>query len=107
MTDDLRERVAKALCDADDGGNVDIIFKAAVHVGDCTNDPWTCAVCQKEHYYTLADTVLAFFQPGDVLPNGWVAPDDASDRMIEALWEDNADTAWQAMRAAAIRGKEG
>jgi hypothetical protein len=65
MTDDLRERLAQVLRKADD-------------------DAWLYPLCEKEYYEGLADIVLTQFRPGDVLPNGWVAPDEATDAMANA-----------------------
>lgn len=55
---EMLERAARALCETDDGGITDIIFSVQEHDGDCTNQPYTCPVCQAEHYTVLARAVL-------------------------------------------------
>lgn len=47
---DTVEKVARALCDADDGGVTELIFQATEHRGDCTKEAFTCALCQVEMY---------------------------------------------------------
>ena len=54
---DMISIMARALCDADEGGNTDLIFQATEHHGDCTKEIFTCSLCQVEDYTTLAKAV--------------------------------------------------
>lgn len=85
MTDDLRERVAEAI--------------KVAHVNDLS-------ACDFRAY---AEAALCSLQPGDVLPNGWVAPNEISNEMEkEAIWlKESVHEDWKAMRAAAIRERKG
>ena len=97
MTDDLRERVAMA------------IFIAGGYPIDAV--PFDRHKLREE-FLACADAALEILQPGDVLPNGWVAPDDATSKMLEAFADSNKPNvpycrSYRAMRAAAIREREG
>ena len=90
MTDDLIERMTRAIsADA----------RTRKHPGN-----WA------KHAAYAARGVL---QPGDVLPNGWVAPDRLSRDMMEAYHDYEGEYScrghetWLAMRATAIREREG
>ena len=127
MTDDLRERMAQTIHNA------------------VMAEEWSSRRedgLARRHFRNVAETVLEMIQPGDVLPNGWVAPDEATEEMIRAIvaihgapdkeldqmepipgtgqgdlqyqefWKNCAEMlklwpAYEAMRAAAIREREG
>ena len=65
-----------------------------------------------EHFRRVRENERDNLQPGDVLPNGWVAPDELTKYMLSKLtWEErdflDLQHKFQAMRAAAIREREG
>ena len=75
-----------------------------------------------EHFRRVRENERDNLQPGDVLPNGWVAPDEPLTEMIDAAvithWPDGAVEpypisgdrmimSYKVMRAAAIREREG
>ena len=75
MSEDLVRAVARSICEADDAGNVDMIFAETEHHGDCLlaerPDTYTCAKCQAENYTEIAQAALtAIEQAGYTLvPN--------------------------------------
>ena len=52
-------KVAKGIGEAGDYGNVEELWKAKEHSGDCTNQAWTCAVCLREELELLAHAAIA------------------------------------------------
>ena len=98
MTDDLRERLAGI------GHQI---------VGDYETDiiaePIELAEAIDRAIVSCIEEYVSQLQPGDVLPNGWVAPDEATEEMIVAYEQSGpgAKAALRAMRAAAIREGEG
>lgn len=62
MNEVLVRAVARSICEADDGGNVDMIFAETEHHGDCAlaarPDTYTCAKCQAENYAEIAQAAL-------------------------------------------------
>ena len=102
MTSEL-ERLAKALGEAADYGNLDMIWEATEHSGDCTNQAWSCALCQKEELLDWTKAVL------NVIAD---SPPEVVAEMAKAfaphLWPSEDASAWdkaQALTVEAAREK--
>ena len=102
MTDMERE-LARAICKAEDMGDVELIFAATVHSGDCTNEAFTCQLCLQDECLKLAVGIIAALAEAGLV----IVLREPSEAMLDATCEigchrGSSEDAWQAMIQAMI-----